>query len=177
MGALGYRLLGALRLDPRVFEEVESRRAANSEALVIVLVSSIAAGVGAGSLDGPSMARITGFGAIALGSWLAWSGMILHVGGRLFPEAQTRVTYGQLIRTIGFAATPGLLQVFAIFEPIRMPVFIVAWLWMLAAMVVAVRQALDYRTPWHAFGVCIISLAVVVSAVVVLGLALSQVVS
>jgi hypothetical protein len=83
--------------------------------------------------------------------------MIFHIGTRILPAPQTRVTLGELLRTTGFAAAPGMLQVFAAFPGMTMPVYVMTWLWMLAAMVVAVQHALDYERTRRAVAVCVIA--------------------
>jgi hypothetical protein len=113
--------------------------------------------------------------AIALITWLAWAGLILYIGGIVLPERQTKVDYGELVRATGFAATPGLLQAFALFTPIAIPMFIVSWVWMIAAMVVAVRQALDFSSTWRALAVCVVTLAVVLATTVAVALAFERV--
>ena len=117
------------------------------------------------------------FAIAALITWLAWAALILYVGGLIMAERQTRVSYGELIRTTGFAAAPGLLQVFAMFTAIAVPVFVVSWVWMLAAMTVAVRQALDFRSTWHAIGVCLVTFCVVMTTTIGVMLALQATVS
>lgn len=177
MSTLVYRAMGATVLDPASYEDVENDRLATVQALVVVLVSSLAAGIGASGPDGLHFATISKISAIALGTWLAWAALIQQIGGRLFPELGTRVDYGQLVRTIGFAAAPGALQVMGLFTSIRVPVFVLAWLWMLAAMVVAVRQALDYRSVWHAAGICLVALALVAITTVAIAMVLGMQVS
>lgn len=177
MTTLVYRALGAAVLDPSTYEDVEGDRAATWQALVVVILSSVAAGVGAAGHDGPDPIVILAFSALALVTWLAWAAIIQQIGGRLFPEQQTRVDFGELVRTIGFAAAPGGLQVMGLLTSARTYVFAVAWIWMLAAMVVAVRQALDYRSLWHAAGICIIALVVVTSTALAISLALGLSVS
>ncbi len=96
-----------------------------------------------------------------------------HLHGRrafLLPEPQTRVDVGELLRTIGFASTPGLLRVLAIMQPLAIPVFIATSAWMLLAMVVAVRQALDYTSTARAVAVCVVGWVLAVVVAVVLGL-------
>ncbi len=63
---------------------------------------------------------------------------------------------GQLLRTIGFASSPGLLRILGIVPGMTGIVFIVCALWMLVAMVIAVRQALDYHGTGRAIAVCLI---------------------
>jgi hypothetical protein len=98
----------------------------------------------------------------ALVSWALWSALILQIGGRLLPEAQTQTSFRELLRTSGFAAAPGLVLAFAAFEGVTAAIFLAAAVWMLAAMVVAVRQALDYRTTRHAIAVCALAWALAV---------------
>lgn len=177
MGAFVYRILGALVLDPSVYEYVESKRSSTLAAMVVVIASSLAAGIGAAGLAGPTFTNLALIAALALATWLAWAGLILYVGGLVMPERQTRVDYGELVRTTGFAAAPGLFQLFALFTTIAVPVFILSWLWMLATMVVAVRQALDFQGTWRAFVVCLVTLSVVLATTVAIAVALQTSVS
>jgi hypothetical protein len=78
----------------------------------------------------------------------------------LLPEPDTRADHGELLRTIGFASAPGLIRVFGIVPGLTAFVFAVAGGWMLVAMVIAVRQALDYKSTWRAIGVCVIGFVV-----------------
>ena len=89
----------------------------------------------------------------ALVSWFVWAYLVYWIGTRLFPEAATRASHAQLLRTVGFASAPGVLRVLGVIGPLRGLVFLVAGLWMLVATVIAVRQALDYTSTWRALGV------------------------
>ena len=80
---------------------------------------------------------------------------------------------GELLRTIGFAAAPGLLLALGALPGLAVPIFVMAPLWMLAAMIVAVRQALDYTSTIHAVAVCLFGWGLAVSLVVVFGLFLA----
>ena len=170
----GYRLMRAAVLDPGVFEEVEADRTAVAQALATVVLSSLAAGVGAGGAQGDSLKTFTVFSALALGSWILWAALILQVGGRLMPESQTKTSFTELLRTTGFAAAPGLFQAFAAFPGVTLMVFAMTAVWMLAAMVVAVRQALDFRTTGHALAVCAVAWALAVVLPLVTALVLSR---
>ena len=175
MFTMTYRMMGALLLDRMTYESVEVERSAGRQAIVVVLLSSLAAGVGAAGWAGPQLVNLVITAVIALITWLAWAALILYVGGIVLPERQTNVDYGELVRTTGFAATPGLLQAFALFTPIAIPMFIVSWVWMIAAMVVAVRQALDFSSTWRALAVCVVTLAVVLATTVAVALAFERV--
>src|SRR5215472_12394396 len=154
------RLLGASVLDVDTYEEVEADRSATAQALVVVLASSLAGGIGSAGFGGgtPLVPGVFFWSAVSLIAWAAWALLVFEIGGRLLPEPETRVDVGELLRTIGFSAAPGILRVFGIVPMLALPVFALATVWMLVAMIVAVRQALDYRSTARAIGVCTLGL-------------------
>ena len=177
MISLVYRMMGAILLDGLTYEAVEHERSAGGQAILVVLLSSVAAGVGASGLAGPRILDLVAIAGLAVVTWLAWAAMILYFGGLVLPEPGTQVDYGQLVRTIGFAAAPGVFQVFGLFTSISIPVFIAAWIWMLAAMVVAVQHALDFHSIWRALGVGTVTLALALLTMLTVALALERSVS
>lgn len=177
MGAFAYRLMGAAALDASTYEILEADRRATPQAFIVVVLSSLAAGFGAGGWNGPSATTLLAVTALALISWIAWVFLILAIGDRFLREPRTQVTSLELLRTVGFAASPGLLQVFALFPPLTVPIFVGTWVWMLAAMVVAVRQALDYSSSRRALLACAIALCLVISAWLILALAVTRTVT
>jgi hypothetical protein len=176
MGTLAYRALGAALLDHSTYEGIEADRTATRQALVVVIASSLAAGIGAGGLDGPRWSLIIVLTLVALTTWIAWAVLILEVGGRHLRRPETRVDLGELIRTVGFAASPGLFQVFALIPEVAMFVFIVSWAWMWAAMVVAVRHALDLSSYGRAIVVCGVALAISLGMAILVAIGLQRVV-
>lgn len=164
------RIIGAVSLDVAIYEEVEADRTATGQALAVVVLSSLAAGVGAYGLGESPLSRIGLIGSLSLVAWVAWALLTFEIGARLFPEPQTRVDVGELLRTLGFAAAPGLLRVFGVLPGVTVPAFAISAVWMLAAMVVAVRQALDYTSTGRAVAVCVLGAALVVAFTLVLGL-------
>jgi len=164
------RLVGAAMLDPATFEEVEADTTATSQALAVVVFSSLAAGIGARGMVGGSAAFsfFATASVIALATWMAWALLMFQIGSRILPTPETRVDPGELLRTLGFAATPGLIQVFGVFPGAMVPAFTIAIVWALAASVVAVRQALDYTSTGRALAAC--ALGFVLSIVIALGL-------
>jgi hypothetical protein len=171
---LFYRAMGAAVLDRSMYEGIEHDPRATGQATVVVLASSVAAGIGASGWSGPRPLVLVLFAALALVAWLAWAVMIQQIGGRFLAEPQTRVDLAELLRTTGFAAAPGVLQVFAWFPTITVAVFVVCWIWMLVAMTVAVRQALDFRTFGHALAVCATALAIVLALAFLIALTISR---
>jgi hypothetical protein len=171
MTTFPHRLMGASVLDIDTYEEVEADRGATMQALVVVLASSLAGGIGVSGFvhDGRPLAEgIFIWSAISLIAWASWALLVFEIGGRLLPEPDTRVDVGELLRTIGFASAPGLLRVFGVLPELALPVFALTTVWMLVAMVVAVRQALDYRSTARAIGVC--ALGLVLALIIAAGL-------
>jgi hypothetical protein len=164
------RMFGAAALDTAIYEEVEADRSATGQAMIVVVVSSLAAGVGASGLGGSSARNAFVISAIALIAWAAWALVTFQIGARLLPEPQTRVDVGELMRTIGFASAPGMIRVFGIIPSVTIPAFAIAAVWMLLAMVVAVRQALDYTSTARAVAVCALGWLLAIAIAVVLGL-------
>jgi hypothetical protein len=164
------RLIGAAALDTAIYEEVEADEGATSQALTVVLLSSAAAGVGAGDLEGVDISAMAVTATISLLAWAAWAVVTYEIGTRILPGMRTEADVGQLLRTLGFAATPGLLRVLGIMPAVAYPVFAVTWVWMLAAMVVAIRQALDYQSTMRAVLVCVIGWALAIGMVIGIGL-------
>ncbi len=80
--------------------------------------------------------------------------MTYFIGTKLLPEPQTHASYTELLRTIGFASAPSVTRVLGVILAVAPIVFLVAGIWMLVAMVIAVRQALDYHSTLRAIGVC-----------------------
>ena len=158
MNQLFDRMLRAAKLDTMLYEEVEHDTTATNQAVAVVLISSAAAGIG-GPMGGGLVSMFTG-AVIALVSWFAWSWVVYMIGTKLLPEPQTEADYGQLLRTIGFSSAPGVLRVVGFIPVLGWLVSLIASVWMLVAMVIAVRQALDYRGTGRAIIVCLIGWAI-----------------
>ena len=154
MASFTDRMIRAAKLDAALYEEVEADKGAMGQAMGVVILSSVAAGIGTISATG-----IKGliFGTIvALQGWFIWAYLTYFIGTNLLPEPQTKADYGELLRTIGFSSSPGVLRVLAIIPMLGGILNFVIGIWMLVAMVIAVRQALDYKSTWRAVGVCLI---------------------
>ena len=151
------RIIRAAKLDASLYEEVEADTTALGQAMGVVILSSIAAGLGTITIGGPRVIIVVIFGTIlALIGWYIWAYITYFIGTKILPEPQTRADHGQLLRTIGFSSSPGLIRILCIIPGLSGIVLIVASIWMLIAMVIAVRQALDYQSTLRAVVVCII---------------------
>jgi hypothetical protein len=162
----GQRVTGVLKLQPSTFEEIEADTSATGQALAVVVIASVAAGLGAGLLLGPVvLVRET---LAALIGWVMWAGVTYLIGAPLMPEPGTRTDMGELLRVIGFSYAPNVFAFFAFIPVLGYVVRVVVAFWLLAATIIAVRQALDYRSTARAAAVVLIGwlLFVIVQAVV-----------
>ena len=162
------RIIRAAKLDVNLYEEVEADKSALGQAMAVVVISSVAAGLGMISqvgIKGIFVGAVT-----ALIGWYIWAYLTYLIGTKLLPEPQTKADYGELLRTIGFSSAPGFIRVLGIIPVLGGIVFFVASVWMLVAMVIAVRQALDYSGTLRAVGVCAIGWVIQVA---LMGLVLS----
>ena len=153
-GGLIDRMIGAARLQVSTFEDVEADRSATRQAMLVVIVVAIATGIG--SLGG-GVAGLLGGVAFALVGWATWAWLTYLVGTRLLATPQTHADWGQLARALAFAQSPGVFKVLGAIPGIGPLLFFVASLWQLVAMVIAVRQALDYESTWRAVGVVLLA--------------------
>ncbi|MEE9166122.1 MAG: hypothetical protein V3U24_01455 [Candidatus Neomarinimicrobiota bacterium] len=160
------RIVRAAILDPELYEEVEADRSASGQAMVVVVLSSLAAGIGSIETVGPGGIFLGTI--IALIGWFVWAYLTYLVGTKLLPEPSTDADTGELLRTIGFASSPGLIRVLGVIPGLRVVVFPLAAVWMLVAVIIAVRQALDYQSTIRAVGVCAVGWIVQVLVLVVL---------
>ena len=151
------RFIGALALDSMAFEDIEADRRAAMQSVLVVMLACAAAGVGALGLGvaGPA-GFVTGM-ILALGAWLVWITFVAAIGTLTLPEPQTSSTLPELLRTLGFAAAPGVFLAFAALPSAAPLVIGVVIVWMIAADVIAMRQALDYRSTARAIAVAVSS--------------------
>ena len=148
------RIFRAIKIDIDLYEEVEKDKSATVQAGIVVVLSSLAAGIGALQLGATNFFLAPVFSLI---SWYVWAYIIYFVGVKLFGGPSTKSNHGELLRTIGFSSAPGLIRVFGVTPDLMTVTFVGSAFWMLACMVVAVKSALDYESLWKAFGVVVVS--------------------
>jgi hypothetical protein len=148
------RIVRAAKLDVGLYREVEADKGALGQAMAVVVLSSIAAGIG--NVGSGKIGWILVVILSALVGWYIWAYITYFIGTKLLPEPQTKANHGELLRTIGFSSSPGLIRILGVIPMLREIVFLVAGIWMLVAMIIAVREALDYQSTVRAVGVCAI---------------------
>lgn len=169
MASIQERMIRAAKLDAQLYEEVEADPSTMGQAATVVVISALAAGIG--NLHGAAGALGIVTGTLgALIGWVVWAYITYFIGTRLLPEPETKADLGELLRTVGFASAPGVIRVLGIIPGLGALVFAAAGIWMLVATIVAVRQALDYKSTARAVGVCLIGWIV---QAVILGIAIS----
>jgi len=154
MASFTDRMIRAAKLDVALYEEVEADKGAMGQAMGVVILSSVAAGIG--TIGTTGIKGLVLGTIVALLGWFIWAFLTYFIGTRLLPEPQTKADYGELLRTIGFSSSPGVLRVLGIIPMLGAILNFIIGIWMLVAMVIAVRQALDYKSTWRAVGVCLI---------------------
>jgi len=172
MSQLRERMIRAAKLDANLYEEVEADEGALSQAMTVVVISSLAAGIGNLS-DGGWGGIITGT-VWALAAWYIWAWLTYVIGTKVLPEPETRSNPGELLRTIGFSSAPGIIRIAALIPFLRGLVFFVSMVWMLVAMVIAVRQALDYTSTLRGIGVCLIGWMIQIVLLLILASAITM---
>jgi hypothetical protein len=148
------RIIRALKLEPELYEEVEADKGSMGQAMLVVVMVSVAAGIGS--------IGILGIEGVIVGTildligWFIWALLAYVIGTKLLPEPQTKSDLGELLRVIGFARSPGIFLILLLIPVAGKFIAVVLTIWMFVAMVIAVRQALDYKSTWRAAGVCIL---------------------
>ena len=148
------RIYRSVKIDPEVFDEVQKDKNATIAAGTVVVLSSLAAGIGASHLGVMNFFLAP---VLSLVTWFVWAYILYFVGVKLFPDSKTKTTHYALLRSIGFSSAPGLIRIFGFNDGLMAVTFIGSAFWMLACMVIAVKQTLNYKSLWKALGVVIIA--------------------
>ena len=148
------RMIRAARLDPHLYEEVEHDRSTTGQAMLVVVLGAIAGGIGA--LSGGIAGLVVGVVASLVG-WVVYAYIAYWVGTNIFKGPHTEATWGQLLRTLGFANSPRILMVLVVIPVVGIFVGLAVFIWLLFTTVVAIRHALDFNT-WRAIATAVVSL-------------------
>lgn len=133
-------MIGAARVDPAIYNEVEHDSSATGQAAGVVAIVAVCSAIGGAGAGTSGM--IAGVLA-ALGGWLIWSGVTYLIGDKLLGGT---ATWGELLRAIGFAQAPGVLYLLAIIPILGWFVRVGVGIWILVCGIVALREALDFST-------------------------------
>jgi len=163
-------MLRAARLDGKTYEYVEADPRRSRDAMIIVLLASIAAAIGSGVTSVLGIAAVT---VAALLTWGVWVSLTFLIGTTIMAGQETHATIGEVLRTTGFSAVPGILRVFGFLPAVGGLIFAASTVWMLLAFVVAVRHALDFTSSGRAVVVCF--LGWLIHAVLFFGFVLSAI--
>jgi hypothetical protein len=162
MASFQDRVIGAIRINPQTFEEVEHDQSATGQAAIVVLATAISGGLGTGYFTGMIAGAISGMIGWAVGAFV-----LLIVGTKLLPGKNTEADYGQMLRTMGFAQAIGIFGILGLIPILGYLIKFVIWVWILVAMVIAVRQALDYEDTMRAVLVCVVAWAIMFVVVLI----------
>lgn len=134
------RMKGAALLDVDTYEDVEADTTATGEAAGVIALVAVATAIGA---SGNGMMAIFGGLASAVVGWLVWAGITYIIGDKMLGGT---ATWGELLRTLGFAQAPALLLVLGVIPGFRLITALVVGVWTLITGIIAIRQALDFST-------------------------------
>lgn len=158
------RMKGAAMLDVNTYEEVEADTSATGQAALVVAIVAVCAAIGA---VGTGSQGIIGSVVGQIVGWLVWAGITYLIGDKLLGGT---ATWGELLRTIGFAQSPGVLLLFGFIPLLGGILRFFVGIWVLVAGIIAIRQALDFSTG-RAIGTAVLGwLAMVVLAFLFSGL-------
>lgn len=156
------RMIGALKLDVHTFEDIERDPSAMGQAVGVIALAALAAGLANiyyGGISGIIIAFI-----MSLIGYALWATVVWLVGTRLMPDPATKADFPETFRVIGFAAAPGILAIVTIIPLLgwllMVIVYPIIWIWSMAIMVIGVRQVLDYTDTFKAVVVVIIGFVV-----------------
>src|ERR1700675_1211078 len=109
MASFVERMIGASRLNASTYEDVEADSSATGQALAVVLISSLAAGIGVAAWESPATLIVRSVAALV--SWFIWAFLTYLIGTKLLPETETRSDVGELLRTTGFSSALAVFHV------------------------------------------------------------------
>jgi Yip1 domain len=163
----GDRVVGAMRLDPNTFEDVEKDPTAIGQAVGVIVMAAVAAGIG--NIYWGGLTGIVRGAFMSIIGFAIWSVIVWLVGTKILPEPETKADFPETFRVVGFAAAPGLASVLTIIPIVGWLLMVAIWIWQLAAMVIAVKSVLDYSTLGKAILVVLIGFVInlVVSALLI----------
>jgi hypothetical protein len=148
------RMIGAAKLDVKVINEIEADRNAMSQAILVVIISAISAGIGALAVGWVWLIISI---IVALIGWAIFAALVFWIGTKYFKEETTHADWGQVARVLGFAQSPGVFRFLGIIPFIGGLISLAITIWIIVASVIAIREALDYKATSTAVIVAILA--------------------
>jgi hypothetical protein len=162
MASFQDRVIGALKLQPNTFEEVENDATATGQAATVVIAGAVSGGLVSLIWLG-TLGFSSGLTAFVLSlvlkpiGWAIGSWVLLMVGTKMMPGKNTQADLGQLLRVTGFASAPGLFGILGVVPILGILIGLAIAIWTIIAMVIGVKQALEYDDTVKAVIVCVIA--------------------
>jgi len=141
------RILRVIKLDKSVYAEVETDESAMSQAVTVVAIvavlSAIGGGIGALINDTSFVSAFLVAIVSAFISWVVWAAVTYFVGTTIF---HGEATIGEMLRVIGFAQAPLVLNVLSFIPCLGPIISLLAWLFSLYTGFLAIQEGLDLDT-------------------------------
>ena len=101
-------------------------------------------------------------GLTAILTWFIWAILIYVLGVKIFPDKQTKVSFKKVLTAVGFAHAPGLLRCFAVTPELMIPIIFITQFWIFAALIISIRQILNFKSNLKSFGIVFLSFLIIV---------------
>lgn len=143
------RILRVIKLDKSVYAEVEADQMATSQAAIVVAIVAVLSAIAGGVttlIAGEGGGFIGAFLGALIGafvSWVVWAAVTYFVGTTLF---HGEATIGEMLRVIGFAQAPLMLNALSFIPCIGAIISLAAWLFSLYTGFLAIQEGLDLDT-------------------------------
>jgi len=143
------RAMRAAMLDVNFYNEAEADTSLNQEALMVVVLVSVAAGIGsflAGVIGGSIGVALVGLiVAVVMGvlGYYIWAYITYFVGTSLFGGTSDP---GEMLRVLGYASGPRVLSILSFIPCVGALAGLAGGIWSLVAGVIAIREAMDFDT-------------------------------
>lgn len=143
MNILFARMLRVIKLDSSLFEEIIDDSTSQSQYAWVVAILAMATGFGMFSQAGATAVNICLVTTFL--SWYFWAFSVYFIGTYMFREVESKTDRKTIMRVMGFANAPGALRLLGVVPQTAPVVFLVTTIWMIAASVTGVKQAMHIR--------------------------------
>ena len=153
-------IFSSLKLDKNLYRNNKNfGEAAIYFAGLIMILDGVAGAVAANTIIKTSIG-ISGLTAIL--TWLVWALFIYVIGVKIFPDKETNVSFKKVLIGVGYANAPGLLRFFAVTPDLMVPIIILTQFWILAGLIISMKQILNLKSNIKSFGIIFLSFLIIV---------------